>query len=269
MAQLRVRFRFNPGGTGAPMDKLGSFAVQTEKFLRSLTRDLGLPAVQGLWLARNFTNESVAFDSEYADAVPEPAALRGNKALELLTGHNPLEACDRQFVGFRTALEFAEIGKSLKPSEQFFVGLYRADEEPEWRSVSYSQIKQIEKLLDAPVQTYGSVQGTFHSWATGANPAFFQLRELSTGDLIKCTYSSDLHSKILAAHKRERTVIHVYGGISWSRTKDTIIEIKVSDIEETDPLSPESFERLFGSMPNFTEDLTTSEFIDQIRNDGE
>jgi hypothetical protein len=259
MAQLRVRFRFNPGGSGAPIDRLGNFTVQTEKFLRSLAHDLGLSVERGQWLARNFSNESVAFDSEYADLVPEPAALRGNKALELLTGENPLEACDRRFVGFRTALEFAEMGKALKPHEQFLVGLYRADKKPEWRAVSYGQIKELERLLGTPVSTYGSVQGVIHSWASGATPPFFQLRELASGDLVRCIYQPMLHQKILAAHERERTVIHVYGDISWSRTKDTILEAKAVDIEITEPLSDEAFHRLFGSMPYITNDLSTAE----------
>jgi hypothetical protein len=51
------------------MDKLGDFASHTERFLRALARDLGVPAKKGEWLAANFANESVSFeDAVYLDS---------------------------------------------------------------------------------------------------------------------------------------------------------------------------------------------------------
>ncbi|MGO9484215.1 MAG: hypothetical protein ACLPX9_06490 [Rhodomicrobium sp.] len=252
MAQLRFRFRFNPGRTGAPLDKLGEFAVRTERFLRSLACDLDLPMEKGKWLAVNFTNESVAFDSEFAEAVPEKAAARGKKALELLTGDTPLDACDRKIIEFKTAAEFSQIGQILDPHEQFMVGIYEADAKPEWRPVTYQKVAELRKLLTTPIISYGSVQGIIHAWAMGADQPFLQLRDLASGDLVRCNYKQELRAKIVAAAEHDRVVIHVYGKIKWDRTKNKVLEVAVDDIEVTSPLAVRDFDKLFGSMPRFT-----------------
>lgn len=109
-----------------------------------------------------------------------------------------------------------------------------------------------------------------HAWASGAEPPFFQLRELATGELVHCTYSPKLHGKILRAHESlERTVAHAYGRIRWDRTKNHILDMVVEDIDLTQPLTDMDFHRLFGSMPEFTGEMTTAEYIDWIRGSGE
>ncbi len=265
MAQLRFRFRFNPGRTGAPLDKLGEFAVPTERFLRFLACDLDLPMEKGKWLAINFTNESVAFDSEFAEAVPEKAVARGKKAVELLTGETPLEACDRKIIEFKTAAEFSQIGKILDPDEQFLVALYETDAKPEWRPVTYRQVAELRKLLTTPIISYGSVQGIIHSWAMGADQPFLQLRDLASGDLVGCNYKQELRQKIVATAERDRNVIHIYGKIKWDRTKNKILEIAVDDIQAMSPLSARDFDKLFGSMPAFTDAMCTADYIECIR----
>src|ERR1700737_2515547 len=93
MARLRIRLVFNPGRVGAPMDKLGEFSSQTERFLRAFSLDLGIAAKKGEWIAENFTNDSVSFDAEFAAPVPDEVASRGREALETITGSRPLDAC--------------------------------------------------------------------------------------------------------------------------------------------------------------------------------
>lgn len=266
MARLRVRFRFNPGRTGAPMDKLGDFASQTERFLRSLARDLGVPAKKGGWLALEFTNDSVAFDGQLSEAVPAAVVARGNEALELITGDDPIAACDKGLIDYTTAAEFSKVGLVLDADERFLIGVYENGESPQWREVTYAHAAELRRLLSAPIVAYGSAQGVMHAWHSGATPPFFQLRELATGDLVRCEYPPQLHAKVLRAHEQlEKTVVHVYGRIRWDRTKNHILEIVADDIELTQPLTDIEFHRLFGSMPEFTGEMTTDEYVDWIR----
>src|SRR5437868_4265123 len=123
MANLKIKFRFNPGGVGAPMDRLGEFAEQTEKFLRSLSADLGLESKKGLWLAKNFRNESVGFDAEFAGAVADATAIRGNRALEKIFGANAVGAIGDD-VSYATLAEFSKIGNALEPAEYFTAAVY-------------------------------------------------------------------------------------------------------------------------------------------------
>lgn len=269
MARLRIRLRFNPGREGSPMDKLGEFSSQTEKFLRSLANDLGIVAKKGQWLAKNFTNESVAFDGEFADSVPDEIALKGLHAMELISGEEPLEACNRGVIGYGTITEFSRINKILDPDEKFYIGLYRDGEdkpaENNWREISYSRIAEIRQLLDAPFVTSGSIQAIIHAWASGANPPFLHLRDLASGGLVRCNYDEKLYPKIHTAHKQAHTTIHVYGDITWDRSNNSITEINAKDIEISETLTEAEFLNLFGSMPKFTGELSTADYIDWLK----
>jgi hypothetical protein len=271
MARLRIRLVFNPGRIGSPMDKLGEYASQTERFLRSLTNDLGIDVSKGDWLARNFSNGSVEFDGELATALSDEDAERGREALAAISGDDPLSACSKGLVGYSTVAEFAKIGRPLDPDEKFVIGLYHNGETApsEWREVDYRKASEIRQLLDAPIVSYGSVQGTIHAWHTGARPGFFQVRELSTGSLIRCVYKNEFHEKVHRATREPYTVVHVYGRIEWDRAANSIIEVQVSDIETAEPLTEAQFDRLFGSIPEFTGPMSTGDYIEWLRGDAE
>jgi hypothetical protein len=253
------------------MDKLGEFSSQTERFLRSLALDLGIETKKGQWLARDFSDGSVEFDGELAVPVSDSDAERGREALAAITGEHPLDACNKGIVGYTTVAEFARIGRVLDPDEKFLVGLYNNGEAKpsNWREVDYRKTAEIRRLLDTPLISYGSVQGTIHAWHAGARPAFFQARELSTGALVRCVYRPDLYRKVHQATRVPNTVIHVYGDIQWDRATNTIIEVDTKDIDTTEPLSESAFERLFGSMPDFTGTMSTADYIDWLRGDAE
>ena len=270
MAKLIVRFRFNPGRVGSPLGKLGELTKQTDKFLRSLTSDLGIVAKKDEWLARKFTNDSVAFDGEYADEVTEAVETQAFNALEAITGSHPFEASNRGLVSLKTMAEFSQIGRILDPDEKFLVGLYREpnDEPTDWHEVTYRQTAEIRLLLDQPIPTYGSVQGIIHAWHSGTQPPFFQLRELASGFLIRCVYAPDIHPQIHQATHSINTVVHVYGDIRWDRITNSIIDMAVSGIEVTETLSNADFNLIFGSIPDFTGSQDTAEYIEEMRENG-
>ena len=119
MGRLRVRFVFNPGRVGSPMDKLGEFSSQTEKFLRSLSIDLGIDAKKGQWHALHFSDGSFEFDAELFVPISDAEAARGREALSMITGEHPLDACNKGIVGYSTVAEFARIGLPLDFDEKF------------------------------------------------------------------------------------------------------------------------------------------------------
>ncbi|GEM_PF-1629038 len=271
MASLKIRLRFNPGRTKAPMDKLGGFASQAEKFLRALAADLGVDVKKGKWLAHTFTNESVAFDGEYSEPVDDTVVTKGNEALLIMSGADPLAACNDGRVSSRTMGEFAKLGTLLDPDEHFFIGLYTADleEVQEWRSVTHKRAAEIKQILEAPYTTMGSIQGIVHAWHSGAKPKFFQIRELATGALIRCEYESALHARVHVATRSPNTVAHVYGLIHWDRISDTATVVEVNDVEVVEPISEADFNSLFGSAPGFTGDISTGDYISWMRGDGD
>ena len=269
MAGLKLRVQFNPGRTGAPMDKLGEFATQTEKFLRSLTIDLGVAAKKGLWLATRFTNGSVEFDTEFAEALKEAEEIKGKQALALILGESTLAAIEQGLVSVGTVAEFSRIGKSLDPDGYFLMGVYQGDEpEPaDFKKVTYRKTAELRQLLEAPFVTSGTVQGIFHSWHPGADDPFFNVRELSTGQLVRCEYSADMYAKVHQATKDRDSVVLVYGTAEWDRATNLIVTLKVTDIETVKSLLPHEFEMMAGIAPNFTGAMSTAEYIAWIRGD--
>jgi hypothetical protein len=271
MARLRIRLQFNPGRVGSPMDKLGEFSSQTERFLRSLSLDLGIKIKKGDWLARNFSNGSVEFDGELATAIPDEIATRGREALAAIVGDQPLDAFNRGLVGYTTIAEFAKIGTVLDSDEKFLVGLYQDGEArpAEWREVDYQKTAEIRRLLDAPMISYGAVQGTVHAWYTGARPSYFQLRELASGSLVRCIYKNDLYGKVHQATRVPNMVVYVYGEIHWDRATNAIIEVDAADLDPAEPLTEAQFQSIFGSMPEFTGTMSTADYIEWLRGDAE
>jgi hypothetical protein len=271
MARLRIRLVFNPGRVGSPMDKLGEFSSQTERFLRALSLDLGIETKKGEWLARNFGNGSVEFDGELQTAVSDAVAERGREALAMVSGEHPIDACNKGLVEFSTIAEFSKIGRVLDPDEKFFLGIYQ-DGEPQpsdWHEVDYRKTAEIRNMLGAPLTSYGSVQGTVHAWHTGAKPGFFQVRDLASGDLVRCVYKGDLYGRVHQATRVPNTVVHVYGDIHWDRATNAVIEIEARGLDLEEPLSETQFQRLFGSMPDFTGAMSTADYIDWLRGDAD
>lgn len=269
MARLKLRIRFNPGRTGAPMDRLGEFTAQTERFLRSLTADLGADCKKGAWLAAEFSNESVGFDAHFAEALRETEAVKGIEALEAILGENTLAAIERGLVSYGTVAEFSRIGKSLATDDYFEVGVYHAsdDARPDLKKVTYKKTAELRQLLEAPICSSGVVQGILYSWHQGAEPPFFNLRELSTGTLIRCEYQQEKYDAIHSATKKQDMVVLVYGNIEWDRATNQIVTLQVADIDPVKPLLPHEFEQMAGSAPNYTGAMTTAEYISWIRGD--
>lgn len=269
MSNLRLRLRFNPGRDGMPLDKVGEIAVQAEKFLRAFADGLGVDAKKGEWLAKRFENESVSYDAEFAHAVDSSVTDAGREVLALLTGDDPIAACSRGLIEYDVLSEFSKIGKSMDPDEVFYIGTYESDTaaRPTWHPVKYRTTEDIRRFLETPFITYGSVQGIMHNWAFGASPPFFHLREVTTGDLVKCVCSVEQYRAIHEVTTEPNSLLNVYGDIQWDRGDDTMVQITVERVEGIQLLSPEDFDKLFGSMPDATGQLSTSEFIAKLRGD--
>ena len=268
MARIKIRLRFNPGRLGSPMGKLGEFATQTDRFLRKLSADFGLDDKNARWLAHNFTNESVAFDSEFSESVADDVARQAQRALSVLSSDDPLEACNSGLLSYATVAEFSKIGKVLDADEFFLVGLYEVDKaDIDWRAISHQKTSEIRQFLEVPIAMHGSVQGIMHSWHQGADHPFFSLRQLSDSELVRCEYPDRLYPRIHGATQTPNAVIHAYGDVFWDKATNALIKLSVSDVEVADTLSEFEFQTFFGSSPEFTGSLGTSEYVAWLRGD--
>jgi hypothetical protein len=250
MARIKVRLELNKGRIGAPLTKLGDISKQTEKFLRSLANDVKIGGKAEEWLAVNFRNGSVSYDAEYQGEITPAEVDAFNRNLEFLADYDPESEGANGLVSQATALEFAKLGTLIDPDEVIGLGIYgRERSKPIWRRISYGKTADIRSNLEAPIPTYGSVQGIIHSLQKEVSRPYFSLRELSTYALVRCSYPIRLYGEVIDALRERTTVLHVAGDTTYDRATRDILELRVDRIEKARMLSSEEFDHFFGSAP--------------------
>ncbi|MGO9400764.1 MAG: hypothetical protein ACLP19_23415 [Xanthobacteraceae bacterium] len=268
MAQLRLRIQLNKGRLGAPLSKLGRIAEQAERFLRLLAAEAEIDQSSGEWLAVNFANGSVSYDAEFQGSVTPAQAAIFNRHLEFVVDYDPDSEGPQGMVRAETLVEFARIGTLIDPDEVIGIGLYREERKrPIWRQINYAKAVTLRQELEAPLPTYGAVQGIIHSLQKEARQPYFQIRELSTDQLVRCSYNSAQYHDVAEALQERTSIVHVSGDITYDRVSRTISEMRMDRLERARVLTPAEFEQFFGSAPTFTGELSTDDYMDSIRGD--
>jgi len=265
MARIRLRIELNKGRLGIPLHKLALVVTETEKFLRMLGQDARLESGSGQWLGLDFSNGSLAYTAEYAAEVDVKEEHRFTSEFDNLRRGKP-----SQRVRFATRRQYIRIADPLDEDEVVNFGVYKGDSpEPDFVPLSKRDVRLVLGDLQLPVESVGALQGSVHSVFFGAQPPYFNLRELSSQALVRCEYSTNLYSSVVTALERPNAIVHVYGTVTANLEDRSLDVMKVNRIEVAEQLTDEEFEKFFGCAPNFTGDLSTSEFIDRMRNRNE
>lgn len=270
MAQIKLRIELNKGRTGAPLDKLGDIARQMDRFLQSLATDLRLSIRTGEWLAVNFKNGSVSWDAAYQTEVSDAELRHFNECIEFVTDYDPETEGTNGLISDATLLEFGRIGERIDPDEIIGVGIYPTDAQRKrlrWRRIEYRGASRIRRAIETPIQSYGSIQGEMHSLVKGAADPYFQIREFASTQLIRCYYKTDLYADIYRALEHRNAVVHATGYMHLDRSRRAVQEMRVERLDKVEPLTEDEFLSLFGAAPDITGDMSTNDFISQIRED--
>ncbi len=262
MAKIRIPIVLNKGRIGIPLHKLGAIVKETETYLRMLAEDIDLPGDKNQWLGLDFQSGSLNFTAEYIPPVEPLKATQFVVAFVDVRHGRPVPS-----VRSNTRYQYAKIAEQLDEDELIEFSLYKDPESTivDVLALSKRDIPAIIGEIQGPVESFGSIQGVIHSVFMGSFPRHFFIRELSTGDLIKCVYSSAQYPDLAKALREEAIVVHVYGLIKMDMVNRRVEQMTMQNIEGTEKLSTKDFEEFFGSCPNFTGQLSTQEFIDQVR----
>jgi hypothetical protein len=263
MADLRIPIILNKGRKGIPLQKLARISYELQQFLGLLGEDLHIDMGSG-WLGTDFTNGSLGFVAEKVDPVEESKKLAFKQAFRNVASSRP-DARIRP----STIRQYAKIADPMDAEEtaEFRLPSLDADNQTdEWCELNKQQAMLITAEIQGAVRSYGGVQGVIHSVFLGASPAHFQLRELSTGDLVKCVYSSrKQYDELAAVLTEQNAVVHVYGTIKTDLVNRQIEELRVARIELADTFSKQDFERFVGCAPGLLGDQSLQGFIDDVR----
>jgi len=262
MARLRVVVEMNKGRIGVPLHKLAAVVKETETFFKMLAEDVKLPGDGRQWLGLNFQSGSVTFTAEYIPQVEPSKIAEFNNTFDHVRRGKPLS-----HVRTASRHQYAKIAEHLDEDESIAFGIYeRPDSQTlEFVSLSKLDLSTIVGEIQGLVESSGSIQGTIHSLFIGSHPPHFFVRELSTDNLIKCTYPAALYPDLANALQREAAILHIHGTIKINKDERKIEHLRVQRIEQADILSDLEFNEFFGCSQNLTGILTTQEFIDRIR----
>ncbi len=267
MHQVRIRVELNKGRVGMPLDKLAAIARDTVDFLGSLTRDLGVAEPDHAWLAERFDNGSVDFDCRLALPLEADRAAKLDSALRMVFANDYSDAETAMLIRPETRRRYAYIARPLDVDEEARFGLYRnaSFESIEWFALSTALAAEIEEPLSVAHRSYGEVQGIVHAFFKEAERPYLKIRELSTKQLVNCFFPPALYGSAVEVLADPDAVVFVEGWTTESAETGGVSEIEVTDFRLAPEFNEEVYQRGVGSMPDFTGDLETSEYIREAR----
>ncbi len=275
MPQIKFRVILNEGREGTPLDKLGDITQEMDKFLRMLASDIGIQISKGDFLTSNFKNGSVLFDVKFAGTADEISMERYQKGFQYVSQFPDNYKASKKIrqslltsqVRTATIAQYAKMGKIIDPDEKIGMALYgkRGLRKKDWSYLSRVRASEIMDALEDTVEYSGSIQGVISALHKEATPPFILLKELSTDTIIKCVYDPHQYPSIVHALKERDALVHVDGLIKASRIEQKPVRMHVEDITICDRLQDEDIERFFGCAPDLTGALSTSDYIEQIR----
>jgi hypothetical protein len=187
MAELHIPIVLNKGRKGIPLQKLARISFELQQFLELLGEDLQI-GMGRRWLGTGFYEGSFGCTVEKIDPVEDRKASAFKQAFRNVAKRKPdtrvRPSTIRQYTRIAEPMDLGELIEFSLPTSD-------ADErQEEWCELTKREALLIASDIQSVVRSHGGIQGVIHSVFFGASPAHFQLRELSTGVLVKCVYSS-------------------------------------------------------------------------------
>lgn len=271
MATLRVRFKLNPGRHGIALGKLSKQTENIELFLRSIAADLGQDDGPNLWQAKDFKNGSVFNTAEYQALVTVEQAVKFNDGVQSLI---KFKASPRikpmDFVTPVTIDRFASLRQGLDPDEKMGIALFEPDtgKLKRWSYVDRLQLEEIGQSIEPELRYVGAIMGRTHEWNKGAQAPYLIVRELHTGELIKCAYNDNDYSKVAKLFSDKSAIVIIEGAMIFNRITSKTEVTMAHDFEMAPDFSDQDFEKFFGCAPNMTGNSSAAEFVAKGRDDG-
>jgi hypothetical protein len=266
MALLRIRIELQRPRQGIEMPKLAELARETQKFLRLVAEDVGLD-IEGTWVAQDFYNQGIGFDATFQTSdIDDPEAQSYVHAVEQVVSVGPDSNWYVPRVRPVTLIQSAKIARIAGDDELVRIGFYNGSAPAvTWKPLHKSRAAAIIEHFQEWIEYRGMAQGVIHSLYKESQPPYFDLRDLASRELVKCFFQQSQYPDVYAALERKDAVVIVSGWIRARRQDRQIGEIRVERIQATKPLHRRELEEFFGSVPGWTGDLSTEEFIDRVR----
>lgn len=263
MSDLRLRLVLHKGRQGVPIERLVRVASEADAFCRMFAADLGLE--KGRWIAENFSNESVAFDSSYLGVANTETVVIGEKALRQLV--DPTTTPDTLEYGVRreTFHQFAKIAAPLELGDYVEVGIYNGIAAPDFARLTRERYDEIDGLMARPVVRFIEVRGYTSAVVYGASVLSLRVTDVLTGQTVSCRFPHDKYAEIYRLMDIERRLVSVEGWATYKR--NTLDHFDAERIAPLPDYHEGDLERLLGADPEFTGGLSPREYLEKLHGD--
>lgn len=244
MANLKLHIELNKGKRGIALDKLEKVVQEMRRFLESMGDDIELVEPDA-WVSADFTNGSVGFVTEYSHAVAPQKLGRFNDAIIALARSEFPPSLERS-----TSNKFFQLAAILEQGETVNLEVFGENKLPIPLPITQQTATLARMIKVLPFrETVGSVQGKIHALYKESKPhPHFTLRELSTGNLIRCQYQLVSYPAIIRALGEPEQVIHVNGNIMTDTRGQCIHHVDVIDIWLAEPYGYEDVQKFLGAL---------------------
>lgn len=267
MHHVRIRVELNKGRVGMPLAKLAAVAQGTVEFLAALAEDLTVDAPAEAWLAERFDNASVDFDCRLAVPLSESQAARMFSGLRMVFANDFSDAATAVMIRPATRRRYAQIARPLDADEVARFGLYRdgSSDSAEWFMLTRELAAEIEEPLPASHRAYGEVQGIVHAFFKETDRPYLKIRELSTRQLVNCYFNREQYRAAVEVLADAEAVVFVEGWVTEDADTGLATEIEVADFRLAPKFSEEIYRSALGTLPDFTGDLETTDYLREVR----
>ena len=262
---IKIKFMFNEGREGSPLEKLSQISGEIEMFLRYLCKDIGISSDKGRWVATNFENGSgsVCFDTKYLGSVAEKDKHCFLDNLLYITDFKPeIYRNGASDVQLETISQFYKITKPIEFDERIKIGIYaKGDDTPaKWVTLTKDSADNVLHKIEPNIIYYGSVSGIIHELFKETKPPYFRLRGAIHANLVNCYFEERLYSDVISALNEKNTLIYVFGKIQANKINRKIEKVFADKIKLAPKLTDKEYDDFFGCMPEFTSKLRTSPY---------
>jgi hypothetical protein len=269
MSSLKIRFRLNPGRKGIALGKLSKQTENIELFLRSIASDLGADDAKNVWLADKFRNSSAIYNAELQAVVEAATAAEFNHAISALTKYQSSSKSKPPYVSDATIERFAHLRQCLDDDEQMGIALIDVEtgKAKRFSYVDKLQLEAIGNSIEAEIKYIGAVMGYTHEWNKGANNPFLYVRELNSGELIKCSYDDGDYDRVAKLFAKKTSVVIITGTIIFNSITSKTEVVRATGFDCAPDFTNDDFNKFFGAAPNITGNMTSEAFIAKGRDD--
>lgn len=260
MSDIKLRVVLNKGGHGILMQKLAKIAEEAEKFLAFFSEDLNLSPHE--WVADNFKNGSVSFTANYVGVGEEQQVFRARKVLSRVIDPKTKVAELNGDLRPRTYTQFAKIAHPIDADDSIGLGVPNDKGRFVTKAFTKARANIIEREMNRVVEEFAGFQGSI--------TALFKegtcwLKDAVSGNRIVCEYKPHQYNAIWKLLEDRDGIADIEG---WLVTINGMIDVlKIERIDASPEYREGDIDKFFGSSPSFTGELSTEDYLDELRNE--